>query len=165
MNNDSKPIKNNFTTPPNYLESVKQSILDNARIAKIDLDTTSGFTVPENYFKSLEQELLEIKSKNKTQVIPLKRKAIIYSISAVAAIFIALIWVVNPVDNTLDFNDITSAALEDYLESDDIQDYLTPNDVLEIEQNATFMNTYTLTEDVLLEHIEAQALEEALVDE
>ena len=54
--------------------------------------------------------------------------------------------------------------MEDYLGEDGIQDYITQEDLTQIEQSTSLFDTYTMSDDVILEYLDNITIEE-IVDQ
>lgn len=100
----------------------------------------SGFKIPENYFESFESKMMEkVTTEKEPKVVSLFNKQI--WISAVAAVFVALLAIpfyFNSVNNTT----VETTTLENYLTNElntyEIVDNLTTEDILSLENEVTF---------------------------
>lgn len=91
---ENNKIKNGFTTPTDYFDTLSDRIFEkiNGEVHSNLLPETSGFIVPDNYFAKNEAELLSKINPSKTKVISLK--SALYKVSGIAAVL--LLTIVSP---------------------------------------------------------------------
>lgn len=117
------PDNSGFKTPISYFINYEEKILDNILIEhdQISKNKITGFIVPEDYFYSFEEELFKKVAIPETKIIWLFSIKNIFTAVSIAAIFILSFFIIKPNStNTLTFDDIEYAALENYLNTEDI---------------------------------------------
>ena len=160
LHNINKP---GFKIPENYLQDFEDQILSEVKLK--ERIETSGFEVPQGYFDTLEQQIMsKVSKESTTKVIPLvSTKTLIY-ISSIAACFILMFSIFN--NNTeLNFDDLETASIENYLSEEDINsldiaallsdDELSTKNFIDSDFNDDLLENYllqnTLIEDLILE--------------
>lgn len=101
----------------------------------------SGFKIPENYFESFESKMMEkVTTEKEPKVVSLFYRKQIW-ISAIAAVFVAMLAIpfyFNSANNTT----VETTTLENYLTNElntyEIVDNLTTEDILSLENEVTF---------------------------
>lgn len=93
-NLENSKIKNGFTTPTDYFDTLSDKILGkiNGEVNSSLLPESSGFIVPENYFEKNEAEILSRINQSEIKVISLK--STLYKVSGIAAVL--LLTIVSP---------------------------------------------------------------------
>lgn len=111
-----------FKTPKDYFSQVEEQILNEVKL--IDKANSSGFEVPDSYFDTVETNILEsIAAENDTKVVSLVRwKKVMYT-SAIAASLILMFNVFYNASESITINDIETASIESYLETEDYSSY------------------------------------------
>ncbi len=108
-----------FKAPENYFDGMEDSIMDQIKLhQKID-DT--GFRTPDAYFETLEDKILA-KVDQDVKVIPLFSKRNFVYIAGIAAALILMFNIIGN-RNSLTFDDLEIASIENYLSEEDINTY------------------------------------------
>lgn len=153
-----------FKTPPNYFES-----LDNTIFSKLDADnhlgdiSASGFKVPDTYFESFDDTILNaLKIEDDAKVIPLYSWKKVAYISGIAASIVLAFNLLFNQSNTVTFDNLETASIEDYLIGEDlsaydIAPYLNPLDMNSDNFVENTINDLTL-EDYLLQNSDVEHL-------
>jgi len=155
-------IKNaGFKTPKNYFKSIEDSIMTQI-LLKDKIDDT-GFKSPENYFDSLEDTVLK-NVKHQPKVITLFRKRNLYYISSIAASLILMFSIFMKKD-TLSFDDLEVASIENYLYNEEIDSYEIASLLTEEELSTDNFIESELSEDVIQDYLLENATIEDLINE
>lgn len=155
-------IKNaGFKTPKNYFNSLEDSIMTQI-LLKDKIDDT-GFKSPENYFDSLEDTVLK-NVKHQPKVITLFRKRNLYYISSIAASLILMFSIFMKKD-TLSFDDLEVASIENYLYNEEIDSYEIASLLTEEELSTDNFIESELSEDVIQDYLLENATIEDLINE
>ncbi|WP_204346007.1 hypothetical protein [Psychroserpens algicola] len=153
-------ITSGFKTPKDYFSQVEEQILNEVHLKK--KVETSGFDLPESYFESLEDRILDrIETKDDAKVISIFNwKKVIYT-SAVAASII-LIFNLFYSSETITWESIETASIENYIEQEDYTGYELASLLTEDELNkANFIDNQipeSSLENYLIETIEIEDL-------
>lgn len=111
-----------FKVPKDYFSQVEEHILNDVSLkAKTE---TSGFEVPDSYFDAVEQKILDnVVHKNDPKVVTLfPWKKLAYT-TAIAASLILMFNIFLKPKETITWNDIETASIEDYLEDAEISSF------------------------------------------
>lgn len=108
-----------FKVPKNYFDGLEDSIMNQIELQEKVSD--HGFKTPDNYFESLEDKILE-KSTFKPKVISLFTKRYLIYASSIAAAFVLMFAIFNKND-TISFDDLETATIENYLFEKDISTF------------------------------------------
>ncbi|CAM1356967.1 hypothetical protein [Tenacibaculum halocynthiae] len=139
---------NGFTVPENYFEKFEEKVSIESNLY---LSKKIPFKTPENYFDNLEDSIInkitDIEKQPKSKVISLYKKTIQLIPTAVAAcvlVFLSYTYFTFNTDNEIiDFNNITTADIEDWYENGYIN---TTEEDLSLAINSTNLN---LEEDII----------------
>ncbi|WP_439130517.1 hypothetical protein [Polaribacter sp.] len=112
-----------FDVPTDYFDTIEFDV--SAKITEDNFDKTTAFKVPKDYFKNLEQEILANINidKKSTKVITFRErlfKVIPYAAAASIALFISLNSFVFNINNELNFENISDAEIEYWLNENTI---------------------------------------------
>lgn len=160
--------KSGFKIPNNYMEDFEAKLFDKLEISSKSKENKSGFQVPIDYFNTLEdtvQDRLD-SVKNRGKLIPLFSKKHLYYASAVAAIFLILFsTVLLKSPNASDLNELDYAAMEQYIEEEDL-DY---NDISNlIYEEGLIMddfNSYSLNDQAVFDYLSENVEDSGLIIE
>jgi hypothetical protein len=144
-----------FKVPNDYFSQVEEQILSEVQL-KNTVDA-SGFDVPDSYFESLENKIfLKLEEEQDVKVIPLFSWKNVMYVSAIAACLVLMFNVFYNASETITFDSLETASIENYLEQEDYTSYelafLLTDDELNI-------NNFTDTE------ISEESLEDYLLDQ
>jgi hypothetical protein len=154
---------NGFKVPDAYFDTFASHLKEELQLRTLDESKKKGFSVPSGYFETVD---VRIKEYGKTtKVIALwwsDPRVLTGSLAAVAAalVFLLLLW--NPAGPQNNFENISSTALNDYFEEQDIQEFLSYEELGKIEENTSIFHSMTLTDEMILEMIDNQVLEDNL---
>lgn len=150
--------KSGFKVPANYMVEFEAKLFEKLEISSDKLDRT-GFQIPPDYFSNLEntiQAKLESEN-NRGKVIGLFSKKQVYYASAIAAVFLIIfstILLKSP--DTSDLNSLDYAAMEQYIEEEDLD--MNYNDISNlIYEEGLIMddfNSYSLNEQAVFEYLD-----------
>ncbi|WP_051908125.1 hypothetical protein [Flavimarina sp. Hel_I_48] len=157
MNKQEKDIKNGgFKIPQGYFNTFEERLMQNQMLSGISSTKENGFKVPPAYFENFDVRLEDkLEDKKVVKLWYQDRRAAACFLSAVAAVFIAFLFLWNPEkENTLD--NLSSTALSDYLIHEGIQELLSEEDLSTIEDNSTLFQSFTMSDDLLFEMIDEQ---------
>ena len=150
-----------FKVPDDYFSQVEEQILNEAGLkSKVD---ASGFNVPDSYFENLDNKIIDkLKEDREVKVVSLfNRKNIIYA-STIAATLILMFNVFFNASETITFDSLEIATIENYLEEEDYTSYelamlLTEE---ELSKDSFIDNKISKRniEDYLLENVEIEDL-------
>jgi hypothetical protein len=116
--------KSGFKIPENYMQDFETNLFDRMELdLAIHKENPAGYMVPDTYFANFNERILAKINTEKqiTKVIPLFSSKRFYYAAGVAAVFIAIISTVlfkSPTTSSL--NNVEYAALEDYLNEEDL---------------------------------------------
>lgn len=105
-----------FKVPKNYFDGLEDSIMD--QIILQEKVSDHGFKTPDDYFESLEDKIME-KATLKPKVITLFTKRNLIYASSIAAAIVLMFAIFNKND-TISFEDLEAATIENYLFEEDI---------------------------------------------
>ncbi|MBW7844722.1 MAG: hypothetical protein H3C45_03570 [Bacteroidia bacterium] len=111
MNEIDNINNNGFDVPPNYFTESRNNILN--RISK------SGFEVPDNYFVNSQKTILQ---KTQKQSKSFKINACWYSVAAVFVAVILVLEIYNNTNSNKDFTALSNDEIENYLSQTTISD-------------------------------------------
>jgi hypothetical protein len=154
---------NGFKVPEAYFDTFASHLKDEQQLRALDGLKKEGFRVPPNYFETVDVRIRE--HKKTAKVIPLwwsDSRALTASLSAVAAALVLLLLLWNPSSPQTNFTNISSTALNDYFEEQDIQEFLTYEELEKIEENTSIFESISLTDEVIFEMIDNQVLNDDL---
>ncbi|TXE20032.1 hypothetical protein ES692_01870 [Psychroserpens burtonensis] len=144
-----------FEVPKNYFSQVEKDILSEAYLK--DKVNVPGFGIPESYFETLESNILStIEQEYKVKVIPLFNWKNVMYVSAIAACLVLMFNVFYNASETITFDSLETASIENYLEQEDYTSYELASLLTEDELN---INNFTDTE------ISEESLEDYLLDQ
>ena len=114
--------KNNpFKTPEGYFENLSDSLLDKLSEENLDLPKEGGFAVPEGYFDDLHKNIEKKLNTEETKIVQLNPHKKYYlaaaSVAAIAIILLGFHW---NAPEELTFDDLASADIESYFESNEL---------------------------------------------
>jgi len=163
--------KSGFKVPHNYMSDLEASLFE-----KLDINAahrelvTSGFQVPKNYFNTLEPSIQAKlnKENNRGKLLSLFSKKQLYYASAIAAIFIvAFSTVLLESPETNDLNNLNYAALEEYIDEEDLD--LNYNDISNLiyEEGLILenLNSYSYSEQAVFEYLSENVEDSGLIIE
>ncbi|WP_028873375.1 hypothetical protein [Psychroserpens burtonensis] len=144
-----------FKVPKDYFSQVEEQILSEVQL-KSTVDV-SGFDVPDSYFESLENKIfLKLEEEQDVKVIPLFSWKKVMYVSAIAACLVLMFNVFYNASETITFDSLETASIENYLEQEDYTSYELASLLTEDELN---INNFTDTE------ISEESLEDYLFDQ
>lgn len=144
-----------FKIPKNYFNDLEDKIIT---AAKLNTIKNSGFKTPDNYFESIDDTILSkiAKDKESTKVISIFTKRHLIYMSSVAAA-ILLLFNLSIFNNGLDFDDLDTATVENYIINEDISSIELASLLTHKELNEATFTTYDLPEahieNYILDHI------------
>ncbi|MFT4612239.1 MAG: hypothetical protein ACJA1H_001297 [Glaciecola sp.] len=150
-----------FKVPKDYFSQVEEQILSEVHL-KNTFDTT-GFDVPDSYFESLEHKIFQkLEEEQGVKVIPLfSWKKVIY-VSAMAACLVLMFNVFYNASETITFDSLETASIENYLEQEDYTSYelasLLTDDELDINNFTDIEISEGSLEDYLLDQSDIEDL-------
>ncbi|CAM4140342.1 hypothetical protein [Gillisia limnaea] len=163
--------KSGFKVPENYFEDFESKIL--ASCVEKDMmktmEKSSGFKVPLDYFETLEGEIHAriANSESKGKVIPLYRRRKFYYSAAVAAIFVGLISTLlfKPVQQENSFDSIELSAIEEYMDSGNIDFNYNEISSIIYEEDFVFDNITrsNLSDDAVFEYLNENIEDPAVI--
>lgn len=147
-----------FKLPKHYFDGLENKILAET---KLDTIKNSGFKTPGNYFETIETTILSkvAEEQENTKVISMFTKKHLIYVSSIAAA-IVLLFNVSNFDNDLNFDDLDSDTVENYIINEDISSLELASLLTSKELNeANFIN-YDLSgadiENYILDHIDIE---------
>lgn len=163
--------KHTFKTPEGYFDNFNERLLD--RIAKEDsiIPKKDGFAVPEGYFDALPEKINERLFEDDNKVVRLNQsnrlrtKKFYYAAATIAAIVVLALTLKPNQGQEIDFNDLASNDISEYLEKTNIDlstyeiaevlpvDNITITDVTEIPLEEENILQY-LDENIDMEDVE-----------
>lgn len=162
MKTDHSNIDNNpFGIPEGYFEGFEATI--QARLAEEELReivSSPGFSVPDGYFEQVQQQITTRLDEPKTKVVSLFSRKTLYTAVAVAAVLLLIVTLFNqPADpnETLALEEIDTATLESYLNSDAIA--FTDAELLDYISAEDLESDLLVTDEITDESIETYLLE------
>jgi len=171
MNIEKYKNKSGFKVPDNYLEDFETNLFEKLEIASLERkENKSGFQVPADYFDTFEDTIQAKlnKDSNRGKIINLFSKKQLYYACAIAAIFLIVfstgLW---ESKQTSDLNNLDYAAIEQYIDEDDMD--LNYNDISNlIYEEGLIMddfNSYSLSEQAVFEYLNENVEDSGLIIE
>lgn len=149
--------KEGFTVPSGYFENVEEAIYTKMALEKSRTKNDDGFKVPEFYFEKFNVQKPDKKSKL-FSLLPAQKTLVWTAVAAVLAL-VFLLW--NPLAPSTDpLKNISSSSLNTYFENEDIQEYLTEEELAKIENNTYIINPSSISDDLIFDVINKDILEE-----
>lgn len=152
-----------FKVPDAYFDTFASHLKEEQQLRALNGSKKEGFSVPSGYFETVDARIK--KHGNTTKVIALRwsgPRVLTGSLAAVAAALVLLLLLWNPAAPQTNFENISSTALIDYFEEQDIQEFLTYEELGKIEENTSIFESISLTDEVIFEMIDTQVLEHNL---
>lgn len=153
-----------YKTPEDYFDSLEDAIFSKLSVDHISSKFhTTGFKVPESYFETLDAKILKNVSKNRSaSVIPIFNWKKVAYLSGIAASLVLAFNIFFNNSNSLTFDDLETASIENYLmnedlNADDIAPYMSTNELNAANFVETKINTSDI-EDYLLQNSDVEHL-------
>ena len=144
-----------FKVPKDYFSHVEAQILSEVHL-KNTVDT-SGFDVPDSYFETLENNIFQkLEEEQDVKVITLFSWKKVMYVSAIAACLVLIFNVFYNASETITFDSLETASIENYLEQEDYTSYELASLLTDDELNT---NNFTDTK------ISEESLEDYLLDQ
>tara|TARA_R110002020_G_scaffold431036_2_gene640860 strand:- start:210 stop:710 length:501 start_codon:yes stop_codon:yes gene_type:complete len=154
-----------FKIPDDYFDSFEERLQQEIKLQNLLPKDTSDFNMPKGYLDKFQNDILKKTVEQKSKVIPLNQRKAFVILTGIAALFILMLYVIKPQSPVSSFDDLTFSGIEDYLGEDGIQDYLNQDDLNQIEESSSLFDTYTMSDDVILEYLENISIEEEILDQ
>lgn len=152
-----------FKVPDAYFDTFALHLKEEQQLRALNESKKEDFCVPSGYFEAVD---VRIKAHaNSTKVIALwwsDPRILSGSLAVVAAAMVLLLLLWNPTAPQTNLKNISSTALNEYLEEQDIQEFLTYEELEKIEENTSIFQSISLTDDLIFEMIDNQVLEDEL---
>jgi hypothetical protein len=154
-----------FEVPKDYFSQVEEQILNEVNLQnKVN---TSGFDIPNSYFDTLDDKIIDkLKEDRKVKVVSLfNRKNIIYT-STIAASLILMFNVFYSTSETITFDSLEIASIENYLEDEDYTSYELASLLTEEELNTNNFTDTEISDDTLEDYLLDQSdIEDLIIQE
>lgn len=160
---------NDFKLPKNYFQDFETNLLDEIALRKIaPKEATGGFKIPKGYFEKVEAKILATNQPvyREKQVIHLRRKYLLTALSGAAAILIIGLLILKPNTQIVNFGDLATSSLEDYLQQEErFTDIITTTELSEIEENSHNFGYKDYSDEQLLEYLDPDVVAQELIED
>lgn len=152
-----------FKVPDAYFENFASRLKEEQQLRALNASKKKGFSVPPNYFETVDARIKEHgKTKNVIALWWSDPRVLSGSLAAVAAALVVLLLLWNPKAPQTDLKNISSTALNAYFEEQDIQEFLTYEELEKIEENTSIFQSISLSDELIFEMIDNKVLEDEL---
>jgi len=169
MNLEKYNKNSGFKIPNKYMEDFETNLFEKLEITSAkSKESKSGFQVPVDYFNTLEDNIQgRLDSANtRGKLIPLFSKKQLYYASVIAAIFLILFsTVLLKTPKASDLNELDYAAMEQYIEEEDL-DYIDISNL--IYEEGLIMddfNSYSLNDQAVFDYLSENVEDSGLIIE
>ena len=166
MKENWKNIKDEgFKVPSGYFDNFEKNLKDEIFLQNILKKDKGGFTTPKGYFENLEIDLNNRLIKGQKRVFTLEKSVAAGIAMSIAALLVLALYVVIPGRDISNFDDLTFTSMEEYLSEDGIQDYITNQDLNEIEASTSFIDNAAVSDDLIFEYLDNTIIEDDITDQ
>ncbi|WP_416443149.1 hypothetical protein ACH3O9_00120 [Leeuwenhoekiella sp. A16] len=156
--------KEGYQVPSGYFDDFEKNLKEEILLQTILKKDQGGFTIPDGYFDNLDTQInARLKPKNK--IFTLEKSIAIGIVMSIAALLVVALLVIIPGRRISNFDDLTFTSMEEYLSEDGIQDYISNQDLNEIEASSSFIDKSSVSDDLIFEYLDNTIIEDDITDQ
>ena len=158
MKSDKNNTNEHFNIPEDYFASFENRLYTELKFQELYPIKVNAFSVPDAYFEKVQTAII---SKNTPQgkLINYDFKTLTKAFVALAALIALVFYVVNPIDNSIDFESISVSSIENYLiDENQLPYYFSDEELTTIEDNTSIFDEQFVNEDVIYEYVDQEII-------
>lgn len=156
--------KEGYQVPSGYFDDFEKNLKEEILLQKILKKDQGGFTTPDGYFDNLDTQI-NARLNQKNKIFTLEKSIAIGIVMSIAALLVVALLVIIPGRRISNFDDLTFTSMEEYLSEDGIQDYISNQDLNEIEASTSFIDKSSVSDDLIFEYLDNTIIEDDITDQ
>ena len=156
--------KEGYQVPSGYFDDFEKNLKEEILLQKILKKDQGGFTTPDGYFDNLDTQI-KARLNQKNKIFTLEKSIAIGIVMSIAALLVVAFLVIIPGRRISNFDDLTFTSMEEYLSEDGIQDYISNQDLNEIEASTSFIDKSSVSDDLIFEYLDNTIIEDDITDQ
>lgn len=156
--------KEGYQVPSGYFDDFEKNLKEEILLQKILKKDQGGFTTPDGYFDNLDTQI-KARLNQKNKIFTLEKSIAIGIVMSIAALLVVALLVIIPGRRISNFDDLTFTSMEEYLSEDGIQDYISNQDLNEIEASTSFIDKSSVSDDLIFEYLDNTIIEDDITDQ
>ena len=156
--------KEGYQVPSGYFDDFEKNLKEEILLQTILKKDQGGFTTPDGYFDNLDTQI-KARLNQKNKIFTLEKSIAIGIVMSIAALLVVALLVIIPGRRISNFDDLTFTSMEEYLSEDGIQDYISNQDLNEIEASTSFIDKSSVSDDLIFEYLDNTIIEDDITDQ